>query len=155
MKHLITSLGILISALIVSVFMFTIGTLYSLGYSIWSTITLKDWKAFFKFWWKLIDGFCHAIGHVLYHVAYALDLGWNVNGEILEDFFTHKEDTMFTEKGITVSAAIGKLESERDLNKTGLWFSRVLNKFFNQKAHAVDSWRYYVDHERFINEYFN
>jgi hypothetical protein len=142
MKELLNGLWSLFWAILVSCLMFSIGTLYSLGYSIWLSVTLKDWKAFFKFWWRLIDGMAATLGYILYEIAYGLDVGWNVNGEILEDMLTAKEDTTFSQKNLSVSASVGKLEIDGDLNKHGKRFSKVLNFFFNQKQHAIDAWNY-------------
>ena len=139
MKELFQGIGALIGALIVSVLIYSIGTLYSLGYSIWLSVTFKDWKAFFVFWWRLIDGFCAAIGHLFYHIGYALDLGWNVNGEIIEDMVTAEEHTTFSQKNITVSASIGELELADKLNKSGKIMSKILNIAFWQKQHAKDA----------------
>jgi hypothetical protein len=143
MKELLTGIWVLIWSIIVSVLIFSIGTLYSFGYSIWLTFT-KDYKAFFKFWIKLIDGLLSVIGDICFYIAKSLDIGWNINGEILEDMLTAEEDTTFGEKGITVSASVGKLEVDNKLNKFGLFFTKLLNLFFWQKRHAVDSWHYYL-----------
>ena len=155
MRELFQGLITLIGAIIVTIFMWSIGTLYSFGYSIWLTITLKKWYAFFKFWWRLIDGFAAVIGHILYQIAIGLDMSWNVNGEIIEDVITAEENTMFSEKNITVSASTGKLKLENKLNKSGLIFSNVLNRVFNQKNHALDAWHYYIDKKNLDNKYFN
>ena len=133
MKELFIGLLELIGALLVSVLLLPIGFVYSLGYSIWLSITVKNWKAFFLFWWRFIDGICAAIGYILHSVAYSLDLSWNVNGEIIEDIITHKEDTEFSKKNITVSASTGKLEIEDKLNPRGKWFSKMLNLVFKQR----------------------
>ena len=154
MKELLQGIWTLIWAILVSCLMFSIGTLYSLGYSIYMSITLKDKWRFFKFWWRLIDGFCAAAGHALYELAYALDLGWNVNGEILEDIITAKENTHFSEKNISVSATTGKLEIDGDLNKAGKIFSKALNFFFGQKQHAKDAWLYTKAKKELQEQYF-
>ena len=142
-------------SIIVSILLLPIGFVYSLGYSIWLTITLKDWKAFFKFWWKLIDGFAHSLGHIIYNIGFGLDLAWNVNGEILEDVITAEEDTPFGEKEITVSASVGKLEIDKKLNKTGKGLSKVLNFVFWQRAHAVDSWNFQKAKKELKSKYFD
>lgn len=154
MKELLKGLWALVWAAIVSVLMFSLGTIYTMLYSLWLTVTLKDFKAFFMFWWKTVDGLAAALGYIFYRIAYGLDMGWNVNGEILEDFFTHKEDTNFGEKNITVSATIGKLEIDDDLNKTGKWFSKILNFFFNQKQHAIDAWKWTQARKELKEQYF-
>jgi hypothetical protein len=154
MKELGVGIWSLIWATVISTLIITIGTLYSLGYSIWLSITGKDWKAFFKFWWRLIDGFCAALGHVLYEIAFAMDLCWNVNGEIIEDMITAEEQTTFTEKNITVSASTGKLEIDGKLNWFGRGFSSVLSFFFGQKQHATDAWNYTQAHKELKKQYF-
>ena len=155
MKELFGGLWALIWACLVSILMFSIGTLYSLGYAVWLSVTMKDWKAFFKFLWRLIDGIAAAVGHVLFETAYALDLGWNMNGEIIEDMVTSEEDTHFSEKNISVSATIGKLQIDDKLNEVGKKFSKVLNFFFNQKQHAVDAWKYTKAKKELKDQYFD
>lgn len=155
MKELGIGIWSLLWATLVSVLVITIGTLYSFGYSIWLSITLKKWHACLTFWWRLIDGWCAALGHVLYSIAFACDLGWNVNGEILEDMVTHEEQTTFTEKNITVSATIGKLEIDGKLNKFGRGLSSLLSLFFGQKQHAVDAWLYTQAHKELKEKYFH
>lgn len=154
MKELLQGLWALIWAILVTLLMWSIGTLYSLGYSIWLTVTLKKPYSFFKFWWRLIDGFCAAIGHILFETAYALDLTWNVNGEIIEDMITTEEDTHFTEKNVSVSATTGKLEIDGKLNTFGKKFTKLLNFFFNQKRHAVDSWNFLEAKNKLKEDYF-
>lgn len=154
MKELVSGLITLIGALIVSPLMFSIGILYSLCYSIWLSITLKKWYAFFLFWWKLIDGFCAAFGNILMEIAYSLDLAWNVNGEILEDMITTEENTTFGQKNITVSASTGKVELDGKLNKFGVKFSKCLSLIFKQKKHAVDSWDFYQAKKKMREQYF-
>lgn len=142
MRELLSGILTLVGALIVSALMFSIGTLYSLGYSIWLTITFKKWHSFFTFWWRLVDGFAAAIGNILQELAYSLDLGWNVNGEIIEDMITTEENTTFCQKNVSVSASTGKLEIDGKLNKFGKKFSKALNIVFGQKRHAIDSWNF-------------
>jgi len=155
MKELLQGLVTLIASIVVTIFSWSLGTVYSLGYSIWLSVTLKKWNAFFIFWWRLIDGFAAALGHIFYETAIALDMTWNVNGEIIEDFITHEENTTFSEKNITVSASTGKLKTEGKLNKVGMGFSKVLNRVFNQKNHAVDAWHYYIDKKTLDDKYFD
>jgi hypothetical protein len=154
MKEFFVSLWALVWAIGVTILMWTFGVAYSLGYSIWLTITLKKWYAFFVFWWRLIDGLFFAIAHILYEIAYGLDLTWNVNGEILEDMFTDEEHTTFTDRDISVSASVGKLEIEDKLNKSGKRFSKVLNFAFGQKQHATDAWYYTKAKKELKEKYF-
>lgn len=154
MKEFIIGIWVLFFAVCVSLLMFTIGILYSLGYSIWLSVTGKDWKAFFKFWWRTIDGLFLAVGHALYEIGYALDIAWNVNGEIIEDMITSEEKTTFGQKDLSVSASVGKLEIDGKLNKSGRAFSKVLNVFFWQKQHAIDAWNYTQAKKQLREKYF-
>lgn len=155
MKELLSGIITLIGAIIVSLLMFSIGTLYSLGYSIWLSVSLKKWYAFFQFWWRLFDGICSVIGNILFDLAYSLDLGWNINGEIIEDMITAEENTTFNQKNISVSASTGKLELDGKLNKFGKKFSKFLNIVFRQKRHAIDSWNFLEEKKKLRNQYFN
>ncbi len=155
MKEFINGLYIFVLSVLVSTIIFTLGTVYSFFYSLWLSITLKDWKAFFRFWWNLIDGIFAMFGHMLYHVGYGQDIGWNVNGEMLEDAITSKEDTMFGKKNIPVSASIGKLELENKLTTLfGRGLSKLLNIVFNQKQHAIDSWLFHKAKNELREKYF-
>lgn len=154
MKELLSGALTLLGALIVSPLMFSIGILYSLCYSIWLSLTLKKWYAFFLFWWRLVDGLCASLGNLLLEVAFSLDLAWNVNGEILEDMITTEENTTFGQKNITVSASTGKIEIDGKLNKFGLKFSKALSLIFKQKKHAIDSWDFYQAKKKIREQYF-
>ncbi len=155
MKEFFVSIWALFWAIIVTILMWTIGFTYSVGYSLWLTVTLRKPLAFFKFWWRLIDGVMFAMGHMLYEIAYSLDLTWNVNGEILEDFITAEEHTTFTDRDISVSASTGKLEVEGKLNKFGKTFSKILNFAFNQKQHATDAWYFTQAKKELKSKYFH
>lgn len=154
MKELFFGLMTLVLACIVSVLMITLGTVYSLGYSIWLSVTGKDWTAFFKFWWRMLDGYCAAIGHLLYSVGYTLDMTWNVNGEIIEDIVTTDEFTAFSQKNITVSASIGNEEIKGKLTPWGKRISTMLNIVFNQQHHAIGAWKYLIAKKKIEAELF-
>jgi hypothetical protein len=154
MKEFFKGLVVLIGASFVSVLILWFLFIYSLGYSIWKTITLRDWKAFFIFWFRLIDGIFACIGHILFNIGYALDMMWNVNGEAIEDSITHKENTEFGKKNITVSASVGKLEIDGKLNKFGRILSKILNFVFQQRQHAKDSWYMKLAKDELEEKYF-
>ncbi len=154
MKELLKGVLALLGALIVTGLLQPLLFVYSLIYSFWLTVTVKDWARFFVFWYRLIDGFAAALGHALFQLAYALDLTWNVNGEMVEDFVTHEEQTNFSKKNISLSASLGKVSLDGDLNKFGRALSNFLNFSFNQKSHAEDSWNYHVRREALLKKYF-
>jgi len=158
MIKLLKSLLALIGACIVSIPMFTLGPIYMI---LWGWYMSKRAKKqnrlvyLWKFFWRIFDGCLAAVGHMIYQIAYAMDLGWNMVGEILEDWITHKEDTEFTKPGVSVSASIGKLEIDGDLNKRGKTFSKLLNFAFQQKSHAKGAWKHLQannENRKFFNE---
>lgn len=154
MKEFLTGILALTAALIVSLIVLPIGFLYSLGYSIWLTVTLQDWKAMFKYLWTLIDGILAAIGHAFYYLAEALDIMWNVKGEVIEDVITHEDNTTFGQKNTTVSYSVGKLEHEGKLNVFGRILSKILNIAFLQKQHALDSYYWTEERKELRKKYF-
>ena len=155
MKEFLKGIGVFIGATIISIIILWFLFLYSFGYSIWLTVTFKDWKSFFKFWWRLIDGILSVIGYIFYHLGYAQDLLWNVNGEAIEDVVTTKEDTKFGKKNISVSAAIGKQEVDGDITYSGKVLSEILNVIFWQKQHAKDSWLFLEAYKLLESKYFD
>jgi len=155
MKEFFNSLLPLLGAIIVSIVLIPVGVIYSFGYMLYMTVTLKEPKALLKLLWRWVDGMFCTIGYIILELAIGLDMLWNVNGEILEDSMTHKEDTHFGEKGITVSSSVGELEVSDNLNKTGIGFSKVLNKAFRQKRHAVDSWKMHLAKKKLSEQYEN
>jgi len=129
-----------------SVFVFTpviiIGILYMVPYSLYMPFKEKNWKLFFKIWWKAIDGTYAYIGDTMYMgFAERYDELGNVWGEWLEDSVAMEEKTSFGDKRTTISASIGFLE----YYKIFMWprghkLSKALNMTFRQKRHAIGSW---------------
>lgn len=154
MKNLLTGILTLIGALIVTGIIQWALILFSLIKSIYESVTLKDWKAFFMFWWKIIDGTAFAIGDLLYNAGYFLDQMWNVTGELIEDTVTHEENSHFSEKEITVSASLGHLKQEGKLNKFGLFIDKLLNIAFMQHNHTIGAWLFFHEKKRIKEELF-
>jgi hypothetical protein len=146
---------VLIASIIVSAIVLPLGFVYGIGHSIFFSFKKRDPRIFFIQMWVTIDGFFAGLGHVLYHVGLGQDIQWNVvSGELLEDMITPKEDTTFRDKTYPVSASVGKLEIDQDLNKYGRFSSRVLNIVFMQKQHARDAWNWNVARNELKKKYF-
>lgn len=141
MKNFFNSLLILFGTILVSIVIFPIGFVYSLGYNIYMTFIQKDWTIFFKLLWRIINGILTALGYIILQTCIGIDMIWNVFGELFEDCFTAKENTDFAEAGITVSSSTGHLEVDSELNTFGKSFSKLLSLVFGQKQHAIDSWK--------------
>jgi hypothetical protein len=131
-----------------------LGLVYSFFYSIWKTLSLKDWKAFFLFWWNLLNNLFKSLAVLIMNFAISYDVIANVlGGEMVEDFTTHKEETTFGDP-ITISASIGESEIKGQLIKKGTALSRALNVVFNQRSHAVDSWLIHLKRKQLTNQFF-
>lgn len=130
----------LLLALIVSLVVLPCGIIYSLAYAVWRGVKLDDWKAPFRFFWSLIDGFLSVIGWLLIQIAVFLDYLWNIfSGEMIEDGVTTREETNFTKPLITVSASCGKERLDGFYIKKRDWFSNLANFTFGQKNHFEGS----------------
>lgn len=142
MKELAT--GILTSILSILIFtpVILIGMGFMLIYPIFMSFKERDWKLFFKIYWRLIDGTLATIGNFLYEgVSLKLDEMGNVWGEWIEDSVTTTENSKFGEKGVTISASIGYLEYEKlPIFPRGKKLSKALNWAFRQRRHAIGSW---------------
>jgi len=69
------------------------------------------------------------VKYIFLQIGFVIDLYGNVLvGELIEDFVTAEEDTLFGYGDITISAALGDLLRKNKLNKTGIWFTKVLSK---------------------------
>ena len=155
MKELAIGLISFIAATIVSCVVLPLGLLYGIGHGIYFSFLKCDIRIFFIELWITIDGFCASIGHMLYHIALGQDLMWNVvSGELLEDLITHKEGTTFRDKIYPVSASVGKLEIDGDLNRFGRFSSTVLSIVFAQKQHAIDAWNWNMARNKLKRKYF-
>jgi len=119
-----------------------IGIIYNIPYSLYMPFKEKNWKLFFKIWWRAIDGTYSFLGDILYMgFAEPYDELANVWGEWLEDSVGTEEDTPFGDKQTTISATIGYYEYNKILLfKRGQQLSKVLNIAFRQKRHAIGSW---------------
>lgn len=119
-----------------------IGVPYTILYSFYMPFKERDWKVFFKIWWRTIDGTYSFLGDILYHgFAEPYDELANVWGEWLEDSIGTKEDTPFGDKQTTISATIGWYEYNKfHMFKRGHKLSKALNIAFRQKRHAIGSW---------------
>lgn len=145
-KDIITPIIRLVSAIIISCIIIPIGIVYSIGKALLELKLLGVIRYIFSFLYNIIV----TLGYLLNHIAIMLDMLWNVSGEFIEDSVTWEEKTTFGFPKITVSASIGKLEEENKLNKTGKWFSNLLNVAFNQKNHAKDAWKWYNTRKKHI-----
>ena len=150
MKLFFTGFLTMIASIIIFSTVIAVGIAYNIFYPLVMAIKYKDYKLFFSIWWRLIDGTLSAMGKFFYDgVAITFDVMGNVWGEWIEDSVTSKENTMFGFKEITVSAAIGHLESKNlPINRRGRGLSKTLNKVFGEKRHAIGSWEKYVAYKK-------
>ncbi len=129
----------LFSAIFLGIILLPIGFIWDIGKSIYETRGIK----FFKVFGNFIKEILLVIAWLAGRSAVAIDkLGNVVAGEFLEDVITSKEDTHFRESGITISSSTGDLERSNNLNKTGIWFSKQLDKFF-EPSHAIRSIKFH------------
>jgi hypothetical protein len=142
MKDLINGLYLFIISVIISLIILPIGVIYTLGYMLWYFITF-DTCAFFIRFLEFINGLLATIGYAFRSLAVILDMLWNITGEWMEDIVTADDNSGFARKGKrTVSATLGELARQGKLNSKGIWFCKVLNKFFRQCDHCGGAYEF-------------
>ncbi|RLD69234.1 MAG: hypothetical protein DRI95_00650 [Bacteroidetes bacterium] len=147
MKKELTPLILFLSAFILFGLLSGVGIIatYILG-------LLYFWKSrnFLKMFtlpFMLIYQLWNACKYVLYSLAVGLDLLGNVAvGELIELLVTDKRNTLLGKGNITISASLGKLQLEKELNKRGLKFSKLLDKIFEQN-HCILAYLKYTENE--------
>lgn len=142
MKEFIKGLITLIAALIVFSFTIAIGTVYMPFEIIVRCYSEKSIIPVFRVPLKTIDGMLAAIGNCLHDISVRYDEFANTRAEWIEDSTASIDKTMFGEKNITISAAIGEIETNHPnaIFKRGRKLSAVLNWAFRQTRHAKGSW---------------
>jgi len=132
----------MVGAAIVFTPVIIIGLIFNIFYPPYMAFKEKDWKLFFKIWWRLIDGTYAFLGDVMYQgFSERYDELGNVWGEWIEDVVATQEKTSFGDKRTTISASVGFLEYYKIfMYKRGHDLSKVLNMAFRQKRHAIGSW---------------
>ena len=135
-----------IVALILGAIMIPVGIVYTFLKPVYD-YRKKGFKTIVKrfgMWWlKVMYQVWNVVKYGFMQIAYIVDLLGNVLvGELIEDVVTAEEDTWFGNGGISISAALGKLEFENKLNGRGLFFSKVLASF--EADHCVRAYKYYV-----------
>jgi hypothetical protein len=146
MKELLRGVVTFILSILVFSPVIAVGVIYMVFYPAYMSYKERDWRLFFKIYWRLIDGTLATIGNALYDgFSIKFDELGNVWGEWLEDSITTTELSKFGEKDITISASIGHLEYEKlPLFKRGKQLSKILNWAFRQKRHAIGSWEKFL-----------
>ncbi len=116
--------------------------IYTLGYMLWNWITF-DLNTFLYRLLAFVNGLLATIGYAFKSLAVILDMLWNITGEWIEDVVTAEDNTGFTKIGKrTVSATLGELARQGKLNSKGVWFCKLLNKFFRQCDHCGGAYEY-------------
>jgi len=145
LKNEIRPLLELFAALILSFIVIPLGVLHNVLKSIYHSYKLNPFNAilyFLIYWLKFIYQIWNAIKYLSHHLAVTIDLFGNAtSGEAIEDIVTSKEETYFGRGDITISAATGEIEVKRKLNSIGKWFTKALNKMFNEESHAIDAYK--------------
>lgn len=133
-----------LSALVVFGTLILFGIIYTFFKSIYECFTWRFWKGiikFIKYWLNVIYQLWNVIKYFLVKFAISLDYIGNITGgELIEDFVTAKENTLYGKGNWTISAATGKLEINNELNFKGRNFSSLLDKILG-KNHCIESYK--------------
>jgi hypothetical protein len=146
MKKELSPLILFISALIVFGTLSVLGIIYNLGKSIFECCKLNFITGIFMFvgyWLRMLYQVWNVVKYFLMRAAVAVDMFGNVaGGELVEDCVTAREDTLYGDGNVTVSAATGKLEQDEELNKVGKFFTKLLSVTLGEN-HSVNAYKKY------------
>ncbi len=136
---------LLISALFLFLTFFVFGIIgtYFLGiFYFWQN---RNFIKMFTLPFIIIYQILKSVNYLFYHLALTLDLIGNATaGEVIEKIVTNEKNTLFGEGDVTISASIGKLEYENQLNKRGVFFTNLLSKVFEQN-HSILAYQEYLE----------
>lgn len=77
----------------------------------------------------------------LYRCAFSIDvLGNCLFGELFEFLFAVKRGKTYFGSLTSVSSAIGELIFQKNINRFGKWFSKVLDFTFREKNHCMNAY---------------
>tara|TARA_R110002012_G_scaffold62694_1_gene164817 strand:+ start:296 stop:763 length:468 start_codon:yes stop_codon:yes gene_type:complete len=154
MKEFFKGLKVLVGAIIITFIFMPLGFPYTYLHAFYYWIKGRNFKTFFKLIIRQLDGTFAAFGYLMYHFAVALDMLWNVNGELIEDLTTKAESSWFGKKNTTVSTATGREESFKRQKKLGKKFNIFLNWLFSEHSHATDSYKLHKKTQELKSKYF-
>jgi len=127
-------------AIVAGVFVIPIGIIYTLAKGVVTFWRIKSVKKMLIFPFEILYQIWNAIKYLLRSLAIVIDLLGNAtSGELFEDFVTEEDNTLFGKGNVTISAALGELESKSQLTKKGILFSKLLNFVF-ENNHAINAY---------------
>lgn len=145
MKKELKPILLFLAAIIVFGTLSVFGMVYNFGKSIYECFQVRFWEGVFKFigyWLRVIYQLWNTIKRFLVEDGLAMCIDYFGNataGEMLEDFCTTRENTLFGLGDVTLSAAIGKEETEGFLVKFGWRITNLLSIVLG-KNHSVDAY---------------
>lgn len=148
---LVESLVALVLATICTIVLKVFGTLYAIG---WMVYFCRKPKMILNFIDIYIGGWLQNIAWLIMQTNLFQDYMWNIGGsaELMEDFSTSREKSMFNRPRISISIAIGNAETINDSTQHVRGFSRLLNKVFRETTHTVSAYKRYVLLKAFTKE---
>lgn len=154
LKFLLEALVGLVLAIIVTIVLKAVGLVYGFG---WIVYHINQPKRVIKFIDTWIGGIFQNIAWFIMKFSLFLDFLWNIGGsaELLEDFSTSREDSLFNTPRVSISASIGEAEQLDDTTIHVRGFSRGLNVIFREVTHCLSSYRKYINSREFNKKEFN
>jgi len=124
----------LLAAIVLSAPLFTIALVFNL-------FQLRKGKVFVTFY-RLFKEVVNIVFDIFLTVAIIIDRLANVIvGDLIERCVTKERDTTFGKNDWTISASLGKLQSEVKLIKFGVKFVRFIDRIFG-KFHCRDAYNF-------------
>lgn len=152
MKKEISPVLLLILSIVLTMFLTPFGLIHIAAKSIYHTFRIKFWIGpliFINYWLNVLYQIWNVIKYLCLKIAISIDLLGNVTcGEAIEDCVTIKEITLYGKGDVTISTATGELEYKKELNNTGIKFSKVLSLLLD-KNHCIESYKRHLHNKNF------
>ena len=105
----------------------------------------KTFLGFFMYIIKIFSGVFNSISYIIHSFAVGYDIFCNaIAGDSIEFTITPQRDTMLGNGKNTVSAGIGDVSKDKELNLFGKCINKGLNIVFNQEDHGRDARKRYL-----------
>lgn len=143
---LFQSIIALFLATLCTIFLKFIGIIYGFGWICYFLFYKGDVKSVLKYVDTYIGGTLQNVSWLLMNFNLFQDYMWNLggSGEFMEDYSTSKEESLFNQPMISISAAIGHSELTKDITPHSIKFSKILNKLFREANHCLSAYRKYL-----------
>ena len=137
-KNSITSLFLMIFAILLSVILYPLGIIYT--FLLQPLFIYVGKRNLFRYFWDFIVQIYVVVMNLCFQIAYSFDiLGNVVVGDLIELFATKEKETLFANKDYTISQSLGYIQEKNILTKNGARIIQFVDFIFG-KNHCINAY---------------